>query len=444
MSESSDATGRDATRPESDPVGPNSGSSSSNPAGRPAPPGISPARLDSSLAAIRSAAERIAPHILRTPLIPSGALSDQTGRDVHLKLEILQRTGAFKVRGALNKILGLSSEERGRGVIAASAGNHAQGVGLASKLTETPAVIVMPEATPVIKVERTRAFGAEIVLHGNNYEGAYERALELCSERQLTMVHPFDDFDVIHGQGTIGLELDEQLPREADAVVVPIGGGGLIAGIALALAALRPGLRVIGVQAEGAAPMARSFAAGRAIEVEHPQTLADGIQVGRAGSNTWPLVRDLVHDVVTVSDQEIAAAIATGIESCKVVLEGAGAAGLAAVLNGRVDAAAPCVVLCGGNIDLNLMARVIERGLSDRGRYRALRLRTRDVPGTLLRITLVLGDHQANILDIAHHRQGWKVPVGFVEVEILAEVRSAAVGDELAAGLKRAGFELFD
>ena len=395
-----------------------------------------------ALALVRRAREVIAPHVVRTPTVLHHGLSRGTGKAVHLKLEMLQRTGAFKVRGALNKILTLEEAARGRGVIAASAGNHAQGVGLASEQVGVPATIVMPEATPVIKVERTKGYGAEVVLHGRHYEEAYEHAVGLAAERGLTMVHPFDDPAVIAGQGTIALELDEDLP-EVDAVVVPIGGGGLISGIAGALAALRPGLPIIGVQAEDAAPMAKSFYAGRPVEVSMPRTIADGIQVGRVGELTFPLVQRWVTDIVTVSEAELTDAIVDGVESAKIVLEGAGAAALAALLAGKLDAyQRVCLCLCGGNIDLNRLERVIESGLAHAGRYHAVRLRTRDQPGTLARITELLSRRGTNILDIFHHRQGWKVPVGFVEVEILVETRGASEGPELDRELTDAGFEV--
>lgn len=420
--------------------------SSAHPASDPSPPvpagSAPPLTPAAALERIRRAAEVIRPHALRTPTLYSHSLSQESGRQVWVKLEMLQRTGAFKVRGALNKLAHLSAAERERGVIAASAGNHAQGVGLAAQVYGAKATIVMPLSTPTIKVERTRAFGAEIVLHGEHYDAAYDHALGLAEARGMTMVHPFDDLDVIAGQGTLALEIFEDLP-ELDALVVPVGGGGLIAGVALAARALRPGLRVYGVQAEGAAPMVRSFEAGRPVAVERPETLADGIRVGRVGRLTWPLVQAYVDGLLTVSEDELAAAIVTGLEQLKTVAEGAGAAALAALRSGRLPPAGRvCVLCCGANIDSTLLTRVIEAGLANSGRAHALRLRTRDVPGTLVRIAEVLAAQGCNILDIDHHRQGWKVPVGFVEVEILLETRRAGEGAAVDRALRAAGFEV--
>lgn len=396
-----------------------------------------------ALPRIRRAAEVIAPHVVKTPTVAAPALSELCGREVLLKLETLQRTGAFKVRGALHKILTLDDKARSNGVVAASAGNHAQGVALASRIVQCPAVIVMPERTPVIKVDRTQSHGAhvEIVLHGANYDEAYDHAKTLATDRGATMVHPFDDFDVLCGQGTIGLELDEQI-GELDSVVIPIGGGGLIAGIGLALKALRPSIRIIGVQATGADPMVRSFEAGHPIDVDRPTTIADGIQVGKVGQLTWPLVQSVVDECLTVTEDEITEAMVVSLEQAKLVTEGAGATALAAVLSGRAQFGDRVgVLVCGGNIDLTLLTRVIESGLAKGGRYHRIRLRAADVPGVLERIAGVLSQHQVNIVDISHHRQGWKVPVGSVDVEILVEVRDEGVGEVVDAALRRSGFD---
>lgn len=389
--------------------------------------------------AIRRAAEVIGPHIVRTPTVLSHAFSQELGAEVHFKLEILQRTGSFKVRGALHRILILDPSERQRGVIAASAGNHAQGVGLAAQLCACPATIVMPVATPQIKVRRTAAYGAEVVLFGDNYDRAYAHAVDLAETRGLVMIHPFDDPAVIAGQGTIGLELLEQL-ADFDTVVVPIGGGGLIAGIALALKALAPAVRIVGVQAAGAAPMVRSFEAGHPVEVAEPRTIADGIRVGKVGAHTWPIVRDLVDECVVVEEEDLALAIAAALEQSKIVLEGAGAAGLAALLARRTEPGERTVVLaCGGNIDLTLLARVVELGLAHAGRTHRMRLRVPDQPGQLERIGAVLRRQGANILDIQHHRGGWRVPLGFVDVELLVETRGREALAELEAALAQEG-----
>jgi threonine dehydratase len=255
------------------------------------------------------------------------------------------------------------------------------------------------------------------------------------------MVHPFDDLEVVCGQGTIGLEILADVP-DVDTVVVPVGGGGMVAGIALAVKAVAPHVRVVGVQAQGANPMARSFARGEPVDVPGPTTIADGIRVGRVGSNTWPIVRDYVDDVVEVSEAEITDAIVRILAEAKVVTEGAGAAGIAALLAGRVGAGhTVAALLCGGNIDLNLIARVIERGLTNAGRYHAMRLRTQDVPGRLLAMCQVLAEHGANIVDIAHFRAGWKIPVGSVEIEVLIETRGAGEGQRIERELAAQGFE---
>ncbi|QDU68597.1 threonine ammonia-lyase [Engelhardtia mirabilis] len=395
-----------------------------------------------ALPMIRRAAEVIGPHIVRTPTVPAPAFSELSGHEVFLKLETLQRTGAFKVRGALNKILTLDPESRSRGVVAASAGNHAQGVALASKIVGCPATIVMPERTPVIKVGRTQSHGPHvtIVLHGANYDEAYDHARTLASERGAVMVHPFDDLDVICGQGTIGLELFEQA-EPLDTVIVPIGGGGLIAGIGLALKALWPKVKLVGVQAEGAAPMVRSFEADSEVVVAGPKTIADGIQVGKVGRITWPLVRAVVDQCITVSEDEITDAMVQALEQTKLVTEGAGATALAGLLSGRAELGPRVgLLMCGGNIDLTLLTRVIESGLAKAGRYHRIRLRTADVPGVLQRITSVLTQLQTNIVDISHQRQGWKVPVGSVDVEILVEVRDGDQGPLVDEALRAAGF----
>lgn len=401
-----------------------------------------PNRLDpaTALPSIREAAERLAPHVVRTPVVRSHALGRALGREINVKLETLQRTGSFKLRGALNRILMLSDDERARGVVAASAGNHAQGVALSGELTGCRTVIVMPEDTPVLKIDRTRSYGAEVVLTGRHYEEAYEASLRLSEEQGLVMVHPFDDPGVIFGQGTIGLEILADLP-EVDTIVVPTGGGGMVAGIALAAKALKPEVRIVGVQAEGANPMTRSFAAGEPVEVPNPTTIADGIRVGRVGKHTWPIVHDFVDEMVSVSEAEITDAIVRGLRDVKVVTEGAGAAGIAALVADRVGGGdVVCSLMCGGNIDLNRIARVIERGLTESGRYHAMRLRTDDVPGRLLAMSEVLAKHGANIVDISHFRAGWRIPVGQVEIEVLIETRGAGEGATIEDELAERGF----
>jgi threonine dehydratase len=391
---------------------------------------------------IRDAAERLRPYIRRTPTVYSYTFSEGSGCDVYLKLENLQRTGSFKVRGALNRVLALPEAQRARGLVAASAGNHAQGVALAAKLVGAPATIVMPLATALIKIQRTEGYGATVVLHGENYDAAQRHAGELAARHGLVPIHPFDDPEVIAGQGTVGLEVLEEVP-ELDAIVVPIGGGGLISGIALAVKALAPSIRVIGVQARGAAPMVRSFRAGRPERVERPETIAEGIRVGTVGRLTYEVVRACVDECVEVEDAEIQEAVVQTMEKSKVVAEAAGVAAVAALIGGHVrDCKRVCAIVSGGNIDLNLLARIIEAGLAQSGRTHALALRLPDVPGQLAKVLDVLADQQCNILEVQHYRSGWRVPLGAVDVEVLVEVRRAGGGALLDAVLREQGFDV--
>ena len=394
------------------------------------------------LAAVRAAADVIRPHARRTPTVYSHTFSEGAHCDVWLKLECLQRTGSFKLRGALNKVSALSADARSRGLVAASAGNHAQGVALAAKLAGVPATIVMPRATPINKVQRTEGHGATVVLHGESFDEAYAHALALVDERGLVLVHPIDDADVIAGQGTLGLEVLEEVP-DLDAIVLPIGGGGLAAGVALAVKALAPRVRVIGVQAAGADAMARSFHAGTRVTLERAHTSADGIRVAQPGALTLELVRRHVDDVVTVDDGELAEAVVQAMEKERVVAELAGVAGVAALAHGKVRGAKRvCAVVSGGNIDLNLLARIIESGLASSGRYHLVRLRVPDVPGQLAQVLAVVSDAQGNVLDVQHYRSGWKVPLGFTDIEVLVETRRAGQGAAIDAALAAKGFEV--
>lgn len=391
---------------------------------------------------IRAAAERLQPYIRRTPTVYSYTFSESSGADVYLKLENLQRTGSFKVRGALNRVLALSEPERARGLVAASAGNHAQGVALAAKLAGVPATIVMPTGTALIKIQRTEGYSAEVVLHGENYDAAQRHAAELVRTRGLVPIHAFDDPDVIAGQGTVGLEILEEVP-ELDAIVVPIGGGGLISGVALALKAVAPNIRVIGVQARGAAPMVRSFHSGRLENLARPETIAEGIRVGAPGKLAFEVVRACVDECVEVEESEILEAVVQSMEKSKVVAEAAGVAAIAALIAGRVrDTKRVCAIVSGGNIDLNLLARIIESGLAQSGRTHAIALRLPDIPGQLARVLEVLTEQQCNILDVQHYRSGWRVPLGAVDVEVLVEVRRAGAGALLDAALRERGFDV--
>jgi threonine dehydratase len=393
-----------------------------------------------ALPRIRAAAERIAPWVRRTPTVYSYSLSEPLGCDVWLKLECLQRTGAFKIRGALNRVLQLSREELARGLVAASAGNHAQGVALAARLAGARATIVMPVATAILKVQRTESYGAEVVLHGENYDAAQARARELARESGATLVHPFDEPEILLGQGTVALELLEEA-GDLDAVVVPIGGGGLIAGMALAIKALSPRTRVIGVQARGAAPTVESFRRGAPVTVSDPRTIAEGIRVGVTGELTFDVIRRCVDECITVEEHEIVDAVVQAIEKNKVVGEAAGVAGLAALLAGRVQGARRvATVISGGNIDLNLIARILENGLERAGRIHHVRLRVPDVPGQLARVLAVVAVSECNVVDVQHLRAGWQVPLGFVDLDLVVETRRAEAGPKLDTALRAAGF----
>ncbi len=405
---------------------------------------MTPLELRQARERIARAAGAIGSYLRRTPTVFSYTFSESAGCPVHLKLESLQRTGSFKLRGALWKILSLSEAERARGLVAASAGNHAQGVALAAKLLGCRAAIVMPESTALLKVRRTEGYGAEIVLHGASWDAAQARAEELAAERRSTLVHAFDDPLVIEGQGTVGLEILEDLP-EVCSIVVPVGGGGLMAGIALAVKAARPRVRLIGVQAQGASAMAESFARRERVVGQRTETIAEGIRVGSPGERTFAIVRELVDEMVTVSDEEISEAVVQTLEKSKVVAETAGVAALAALMQRKVDTAADepvCAVVSGGNIDLNALARLIESGLANQGSYHLLQVRMRDVPGQLYQVVSLLAETRCNILDVQHYRAGWKVPVGFVDVEVLLETRTPGQGAEIEALLRQRGFTL--
>ncbi len=389
---------------------------------------------------IRSARERIRALFPATPILRLPGPWDRSGREVFLKAESLQVTGSFKIRGATHRIARL---RRPGGVIAASAGNHAQGVALAASMNGRPATIVMPEETPLIKVDRTRALGAEVILHGASFEEALARARALEQERGLTFVHAYEDRDVMAGQGTVAMEILEALP-DVGSILVPVGGGGLISGIAIAVRALAPGVEVIGVQAAGAAPVCDALRPGAKPPAPPGHTIADAIRFKGTSDVTLPLVRAHVDDVVGVTDEEIAGAILHLMEESKLIAEAAGAVGVAALMADRVVPRGRkcCVVISGGNIDLNLIARVVEQGLSRADRYLVVRCRIPDRPGRLFAILSHLADRKINVMDVRHNRAGWRIPLGQVEVEILVETRNEAHAAEIVASIRQAGFEV--
>src|SRR5436190_5837044 len=376
-----------------------------------------------------------------TPLAPSRTLHDMTGADIYLKAENMQRSGSFKVRGASYKLSRLSKEEYSRGVIAASAGNHAQGVAIAASQYHISCTIVMPETAQLAKVTATQGYGAEVVLHGFTYDDAYQYCLELRQETGATFIHAFDDPDIIAGQGTLGLEMLSDLP-DADALIVPIGGGGLIAGITIAARALRPNIKIIGVQAEGAAGCRASLDAGELRTLPSIATIADGIAVKRPGILTSPIIQNLVDDVVMVNDEEIIGAVLLLMERSKMLVEGAGAAGVAAMLSGvvKLDGKRVLVPLTGGNIDINLVGRFIEHGLATAGRYFVIHTRLTDRPGELMRLLAIISEMRINVIDVRHQRISSRLPIMQREETLTLETRDRAQCEQLLQRLRAAGY----
>ena len=393
-----------------------------------------------SLAEIREAAVSLKTVAHRTPLDRSSTFSQMTGQSVYLKLENLQKTGSFKLRGAYNKIRQLGKKEAKQGVIAASAGNHAQGVAFAASHAGIRSVIVMPETAPLSKVAATRGYGAEVVLSGTSYDEAYARAREIGNQQGLTFVHAFNDLQVMAGQGTLGLELLEELP-EISTVVVPIGGGGLISGVATAIKELMPRVKVIGVQASGADAMARSKRAGKLTPTESATTIADGIAVKSPGDLTFEVIDRYVDEIVTVDDEAIAEAILMLLERAKLVVEGAGAIGLAALLGEKIKSAGPVAcVISGGNIDVNFIARIIERGLVKTGRRVIITTRVLDRPGSLQRLLAAIATNRGNVLYVHHDRIQHDVPLGQAKVQVSLETRDEAHTQEILTALTAEGY----
>jgi threonine dehydratase len=389
---------------------------------------------DVTLGGIERARARIREFIFLSPCLRSAALTRMTGQEIYLKMDNLQRTGAFKERGALNKLLTLSDDEKRRGVIAASAGNHAQAVAYHATQRGIRSQIVMPLMTPLVKVASTRGFGAEVVLHGANYDEACTEAILRAEADGMTFLHPFDDPEVIQGQGSIGLELLEQVPN-IEAVVVPIGGGGLISGVACAIKERNPKVRVIGVQTERLPSMLRASEAGGPVTVPAEATIADGIAVRRAAERTLRLVERYVDELVTVDEEEIASAILVLLEREKTLAEGAGAAALAAVLQRKssLTTERTAVLVCGGNIDVSLLAKIIERGLVKDGRWMRLRIHLSDRPGALHQLTKIIADLSANIVQTQYDRAYYGVSLGDTVIDFTLETR----GMEHIAAIER-------
>jgi threonine dehydratase len=398
-----------------------------------------PVALD--VGAVEAARVRLRDTIYQTPCPYSETLSELTGTSCYVKLENLQMTGSFKERGAANLLLQLDETERRRGVVAASAGNHGLAVAFHAERLGIPATIVMPTYAPLIKVTSARRYGAEVILDGANYDEAYELACARVTQSGAVFVHPFDDARVVAGQGTLGLELAEQVDG-LDVVIVPVGGGGLIAGLGLALEARRPSVRLIGVQAAAVPAMQRSLQARERIRVPAAPTIADGIAVRHVGEVTFELVTRLVDEIVTVDEEELANAVLLLLEIEKTVVEGAGAAPLAALLNRPLglEGRRVALVLSGGNIDVTMLARIIERGLVKDGRVVRLGVVLRDRPGALARLTALIADERVNILQIEHDRAFSRQAIGATEVALTLETSGRKQIDALKQRLEAAGY----
>jgi threonine dehydratase len=389
-------------------------------------------RTGPTLADIEAARGRIGSLARVTPVYSSETLSRRSGRPVVLKAENLQRTGSFKIRGAVNRISTLTEAQRDAGVVAASAGNHGQAVALAAREAGVKATIFMPQDAPMAKVDATRSYGAEVVLVGEGYDEANVAALERV-EAGATLVHAFEDEVVIAGQGTLGMELAEQM-GDVETLLVPVGGGGLASGISIALKELRPEVKIVGVQAETCAPFTGAEPAGI--------TIADGIAVKKPGELTLRILEDRLDDFVVVSDREIAEAIVLLLERVKLVVEGAGAASVAAVLNGKVGGSGPaCALLSGGNIDATLLIEVARHGLTQAGRFLVMRTKLEDRPGELARLLELIAGERVNVLSVEHHREGMDLPVTGTEVELTLAMRDEEHCDELLARLADWGYD---
>ncbi|MEU5346596.1 MULTISPECIES: threonine ammonia-lyase [unclassified Streptomyces] len=393
---------------------------------------------------VRGAQKMLAGVARMTAMEGSRYLSRLVGAPVHFKCENLQRTGSFKLRGAYVRIAGLLPEERAAGVVAASAGNHAQGVALASSLLGVRSTVFMPKGAPLPKVAATRHYGAEVRAHGTVVDETLAAAQEYAAETGAVFIHPFDHPDIIAGQGTVGLEILEQCP-EVRTIVVGIGGGGLAAGIAVAVKALRPDVRIVGVQAAGAAAYPPSLAAGRPLSIENPATMADGIKVGRPGDVPFGIIGDLVDEIRTVSENDLSSALLLCLERAKLVVEPAGASPVAALLSEPEAFEGPVVaLLSGGNVDPLLIQRILRHGMAAGGRYLAVTLRLTDRPGALATLLGVLSVVDANVLDVSHVRTDPRLGLTEVEVELHLETKGPEHCAEVNSALRKAGYTIID
>ena len=393
----------------------------------------------------QAAADRLKNVVHKIPLSSSKTFSEMTGAEVYLKYENQQKTGSFKVRGAYNKIMTRYEEGGLQAVVASSAGNHAQGVAFAASRIGVPATIVMPRSTPIAKVSATKGYGAKVVLHGAIYDEAYAKACEIVEQEGAEFIHPFDDEDVIAGQGTIALEILSDLPF-VDMVLVPAGGGGLVSGIAACIKQINPRIQVVGVQAEGADAIVSSFGKDTVQSSASVHTIADGIAVKTPGSVTMGYINQYVDQMVTVSDEEIAGAILLLLERTKQVVEPAGAAPLAAVLNHKVDVAGKkiCCVLSGGNIDVSFIHKVVEKGLVTRGRHLKFSTVMPDVPGALERFAHLVAGAEANIINFQHDRVQADLAIGDAIIHVVCEVSGQEHGQRLLDTLRKAGYQILN
>lgn len=390
---------------------------------------------------IYQAEQKLQGVLKKTELIASPFFSKECGNQVFIKPENLQVTGAFKIRGAFNKLSMLTETEKSRGVISASAGNHAQGIGYASQMLGIKATLVMPAATPIIKVEATRSYGVEVVLHGDNYDEAYKKARQLEAKEQYVFVHPFDDIDVIMGQGTLGLEIMKEL-ADVDAILVPIGGGGLISGMAFAIKMLKPTIKIIGVEPEGACCIKESLTQNKVIELEKVDTMADGTAVKKPGDITFALIREFVDEVITVSDFEILEAILLLMEKHKLVVEGAGALSLAGLKRiQEKDKKIVCVV-SGGNIDISTISAIINRALVSRGRLFCFTVNLPDKPGELVHVATILSELKANVIKLDHNQSKVMDRFKQVQLEVTVETNGNDHVEEIVAEFKKHGIDI--
>ena len=399
--------------------------------------------MDLELKEIEKAAERLAPTIHRTKIEQSTTFSNMSGADVYLKYENQQKTGSFKIRGASNKIAALVERGEIKAAVASSAGNHAQGVAYASHVHGIPATIVMPKSTPIAKVSATEGYGAKVVLHGDCYDDAYNKACEITEKEGATFLHPFDDLEVMAGQGTIGIEILEDLPT-VDMVIVPAGGGGLLAGVAACIKQINPRVQIVGVQAEGAPAIAKSFKAKKKVVTDNVTTIADGIAVKAPGDKTVEIINKYVDDVVTVTDAEISEAILLLLERTKQMVEPAGATPLAAVLNNKVDVKGKKVVcvLSGGNIDVSFVNRIIELGLMSRQRKLKFATTLLDIPGSLGHLSAVLSEANANIVMVQYDRLSPDLDPNEVIIHIACDVGGREHGEKVVKTLEKNGYKV--